>query len=219
MEDFVALLSDLPLEAGGGITDAPKIAKEMADQLRAAIATNPLLASQGAALDPARLLRAKNKDKTRISVINFIGLQGLTAQQEFLNQLAMALFTWIKKNPAHPEQPLQGLLVIDEAKDFIPAIQTVPCRSSVLRLAAQARKYGLGLIFATQAPKSIHHNVIANCSTQFYGQANSPAAIEVIKGQILQRGGSGGMCLSYHPPTPLDDGGVLERARKSRGLT
>ena len=244
LDDFVALLSDLPIEAGGGITDAPKIAKEMADQLRAAIATNPLLASQGAALDPARLLKAKNKDKTRISVINFIGLQGLSAQQEFLNQLAMTLFTWIKKNPARPAQPLQGLLVIDEAKDFIPAIQTVACRSSILRLSAQARKYGLGLIFATQAPKSIDHNVIANCSTQFYGQANSPAAIEVIKEQIRQRGGSGDdvarlgtgrfylytegmqapvkikteMCLSHHPPTPLDEAGVLQRAEMSRSL-
>lgn len=156
----------------------------------------------------------------------------------------MTLFTWIKKNPAHPEEPLQGLLVIDEAKDFIPALQAVPCRSSVLRLAAQARKYGLGLIFATQAPRSIDHNVIANCSTQFYGQANSPAAIEVIRDQIRQRGGTGddvarlgtgrfyvytedthvpvkikaSLCLSHHPPTPLDETGVLQRARKSREL-
>jgi DNA helicase HerA-like ATPase len=123
-------------------------------------------------------------------VINFIGLPGLESQQEFVNQLAMALFTWIKKNPASPEAPLQGLFVIDEAKDFVPSGKSTPCKESLIRLAAQARKYGLGLIFATQAPKSIDHNVVANCMNHFYGQANSPAAIQTIEDLIRQKGGS-----------------------------
>jgi DNA helicase HerA-like ATPase len=60
----------------------------------------------------------------------------------------------------------------------------------LIRLAAQARKYGLGLIFATQAPRSIDHNIIANCANQFYGQANSPSAIDTIEELITQKGGS-----------------------------
>lgn len=104
---------------------------------------------------------------------------------------------------------------------------------------AQARKYGLGIIFATQAPKSIDHNIIANCSNQFYGRANSPAAISVVQDQIRQRGGHGddiaklkqgqfyvasesinpplkvatSLCLSHHPSTPLDESEVLQRAQ------
>jgi DNA helicase HerA-like ATPase len=94
----------------------------------------------------------------------------------------MGLFSWIKRHPAPPNIPLRGLLVIDEAKDFIPAGKAVACKESLLRLTAQARKYGLGLIFATQAPKSIDHNILTNCSTQFFGKANSPAAIAVEPG-------------------------------------
>ncbi len=112
----------------------------------------------------------------------------------------------------------------------------------MIRLGNQARKYGLGLIFATQAPKSIDHNIIANCINQFYGQANSPAAIEAVMTQIRQRGGSGQdipkmgtgkfylstenlkdplkiktpLCLSYHPDNPPDQLEVVTLANQSK---
>jgi len=186
----------------------------------------------------------KALDKSCISVINLGGLASLSVQQQFINQLAMTLFTWIKKNPAPVERPITGLLVIDEAKDFVPSGKGSFCKDSLLRLTAQARKYGLGIIFATQAPKSIDHNIIANCTTHFYGKANSPAAIDVIVDQIKLRRGSGSdvpnlktgmfylssesiekvvkvkspLCLSYHPMTPLSGKDIIDRAKKSRKL-
>ena len=240
LEYFAEFLKELPEEANGGIRNAYKRAQEMADLLNAEIANNPLLRQRGSSLDPAILLGLENPSKTRLSIINFIGLPGLSQQQQFLNQLAMTLFTWIKKNPAPSDKPLRGLLVIDEAKDFLPSQQSTPCKSSLNRLAAQARKYGLGIIFATQAPKSIDHNIIANCSNQFYGRANSPAAINVVQDQIRQRGGHGddiaklkrgqfyvaseslnppikvatSLCLSHHPSNPLDESEVLHRAQQ-----
>lgn len=243
LQEFATFLSDLPPEAGGNISDPQKKAVEMADLLHAAISTNPLLRQSGTALDPALLFGLNaNSDKTRISVISFVGLPGLEQQQQFLNQLAMTLFTWIKKNPAPVDQPIRSLLVIDEAKNFVPSVGSTPCKASLDRLSKQARKYGLGLIFATQTPKSIDHNIIANCSTQFYGRAQSPSAIDVIREQLRQRGNEGQdiaklgkgqfyvtsesltaptkiiapFCLSYHPPTPLDEAQVLQRAIASR---
>lgn len=243
LPDLIELLSDLPPEAGGGIADAGKKAQAMADSLRAEVLNNPLLRQSGVALDPAILFNlGQSSGKTRISILNFVGLPSIGAQQQFLNQLFMTLFTWIKKNPAPTEQPIRGLLILDEAKDFVPSAQSTPCKASLNRLVAQARKYGLGLIFATQAPKSIDHNIIANCSTQFYGRANSPASINVIQEQLRQRGGSGQdiarlergqfyvvseslatptkiltpLCLSHHPPTPLDEGAVLNQAKACR---
>ncbi|MEO1591015.1 MAG: ATP-binding protein, partial [Cyanobacteria bacterium J06632_22] len=240
LEYFAEYLRELPEEASVNISKAQKRAQDMADLLSAAISNNPLLRQRGAALDPAILFGPGNH-KTRISILNFIGLPGLPQQQQFLNQLAMTLFTWIKKNPAPAGVPLRGLLVIDEAKDFLPSQQTTACKSSLNRLAAQARKYGLGLIFATQAPKSIDHNVVANCSTQFYGRANSPSAIEVVRDQLRQRGGDGHdvaklgrgqfyvvsesitppvklltpLCLSHHPSSPLDENEVLRRSQRA----
>lgn len=242
LEDFAEFLNDLPAAAAGNIAKASQRAQEMADLLNAEIANNPLLRQSGEPLEPAILFGIQRPSSTtRLSIINLIGLPGLSQQQQFLNQLAMTLFTWIKKNPAPAGQPLRGLLVIDEAKDFLPSQQSTPCKSSLNRLAAQARKYGLGLIFATQAPKSIDHHIIANCSTQFYGRANSPASINVVQNQLRQRGGSGDdiaqlsrgqfytasesinpplkiatpLCLSHHPASPLDEEEVLKRARNA----
>ena len=66
----------------------------MADQLRAAISTNPLLRSSGPSLDPQTLFHGAD-GRSRISVINFSGLASDEARLSFVNQLQMALFTWI----------------------------------------------------------------------------------------------------------------------------
>jgi GTPase SAR1 family protein len=240
---LISLLSELPPDANAGYEKGEKLARDAADRLRAETETNPLFRGDGKSLDPAVLLRSGTPGKVRVSVINLGGLPDLSAQQQFVNQLAMTLFSWIKKNPARG-QSLQGLLVIDEARDFIPSGKSVPGKDSLIRLVAQARKYGLGIVFATQAPKSIDHNVIANCSTQFYGRQNSPAAIDTVKEQLSQRGNSGSdiaklprgvfyafteglsaatkiqvpLCLSHHPPSPPDEDEVRLKAERSRAL-
>ncbi len=54
LADFIALLADLP-DGISDIGNAPKLAASMADQLRAAVATNPLLKVEGTVLDPRNL--------------------------------------------------------------------------------------------------------------------------------------------------------------------
>jgi hypothetical protein len=181
--DLIALLSELP-EGVSQIRDADRLAGDIADQLRAAVATNPLLRSDGAKLDPAQLFFGP-KGKTRISVINFSGLASEAAKQAFVNQLQMALFTWIK---AHPSE--SGLLyVMDEAQNFVPSQAGTPCKESAKSLAAQARKYGLGMILATQLPKGIDNGIVSNCTTHVYGRMSSPTAIEAIQELIRAKGG------------------------------
>ncbi len=244
LDAFIALLGDLPEEAAGGFDKAQKHAREMADALREQQHINPLLRREGEPLDPAVLFGdAKGgSGRTRISVVSFVGLPSPEEQQAFVSQLARTLFGWIKLNPKVQGRALRGLLVVDEAKDFAPSAGASASGAGLIRLANQARKYGLGLIFATQAPKSIDHNIIANCATQLYGRAASPAAQDVIRDQIQARGGSGddiakltagtfylhteGMAaparvktrfsLSHHPKNPLSPDEVLERAVRSR---
>lgn len=248
LRSLIALLADLPADAGIGVEKEAKLAREMSDQLRAEIATNVLFGSSGTGLDPGVLFGdtpdAVDGKRTRVSVINFIGLPGLESQRLFLNQLAMTLFSWIKKHPNPPGRPLRGLLVIDEAKDFIPSRGDTACKGSLMRLTAQARKYHLGLVFATQNPRELENTIIANCSTHFYGKANSPAAVDTIKEQIQLKGGSGSdiptlprgnfyvynadadmkqptkvlvpLCLSHHRADPLEEEEILRRAARSR---
>lgn len=244
LRDFIAYLDDLP-ENTSDIVDARKLGAEIANQLRASIAVNPLLASSGSRLDPAALLTASAGGKTRISVINFSGLPSDESRQAFVNQLEMALFTWIKRNPAPQGRPLNGLFVMDEAQNFAPAQQSTPCKGTTLSLVAQSRKYGLGMIFATQAPKGIDNKIIGNCTTQFYGKMNAPATIDAARELMSAKGGAADdigklgagqfyfytegldrptrvatpLCLSFHPANPLSEEEVARRARDSRDAT
>jgi hypothetical protein len=236
LDDLIRLLSELPEDASL-IGDAPKLAGEIANQLLAAVATNPLLKSGGPSLDPKRLFY-DGSDKTRISVINLAGLGSDSARQSFVNQLQMTLFTWIKQNPS----PTGRLYVLDEAQNFAPSQLGTACKRSALSLVAQARKYGLGMIFATQLPKGIDNAIVSNCTTQLYGRMSAPATIQATQELMASKGGAAEdigrltrgefyfstegyvrplkirtpLCLSWHASNPPTAAEVLEKARSGR---
>ncbi len=233
---FVDLLSDLP-EGAASLGRARELAVDMSETLRAAMVNDPMFGGAGETLDPAVLLTPAPGKRARISVISLIGLPNDEHRQSFVNQLQMALFAWIKRHPAG-DRPLGGLFVMDEAQTFVPSGPMTACTESTLALASQARKYGLGLIFATQAPKGIHNRIIGNAATQFYGFLNSPVQIAAAREVASAKGsavleisrleagqfytvGEGTpfrkvsvpMCLSYHPTSALSAEEVLTRAR------
>src|SRR5258708_37329946 len=72
LTDLIALLAEQPDDVSED-SNAQKLASEIADQLPAPIAMNPLLKSIGEPLDPKMLFEAPS-GKTRISVINLVGL-------------------------------------------------------------------------------------------------------------------------------------------------
>ncbi|HTV17764.1 MAG TPA: hypothetical protein VMG12_03810, partial [Polyangiaceae bacterium] len=241
LQDLIALLGALPVEAYAGIEYGDQIGRQISEQLTVESKLNPLLGQTGAQLDPQVLLGTPTPGRTRVSVINLNGLPSERARQQFVDQLAMTLFSYIKDHPAR-HRPLLGLLVIDEARDFVPATRSVPGKESLLRLVPQARKYGLGLLFATEAPKSVDQQLITSCATHFYGRVSSPAAIETVREQIRRRGGNvsdvatlmpnvfyahtEGMsspirvaplpCLSAHPANPPGEFEIIQRAQRSR---
>lgn len=234
LDDLIGFLSNPP-ENVSKIGNAPKLAEEIANQLLAVIATSPLLKSAGPTLDPKRLFHGSD-DKTRISVINLAGLGSGDAQQSFVNQLQMTLFTWIKQNPSSTGR----LYVLDEAQNFAPSQVGTACKGSALSLVAQARKYGLGMIFATQLPKGMDNAIVSNCTTHVYGRMSSPATIQATRELMAAKGGVAEdlgrlttgefyfstegfsrpmkvrtpLCLSWHPPNPPTADEVLQRARK-----
>lgn len=234
LDDFIRLLADLPDDVSQ-IDDSFKLAAEIANQLRAAIATNPLLRSEGEKLDPATLFHG-TENRTRISVINFSGLASQEARQAFVNQLQMALFIWIKQNPSETGR----LYVLDEAQNFAPSQTKTACKASAQSLTAQARKYGLGMILATQLPKGIDNGIVSNCTTHIYGRMSSPTTISAIKELMAAKGGaqedigklnSGEfyfstnglsrpikiktpLCLSWHASTPPTAEEVLRKSRE-----
>ncbi|MCS3778523.1 helicase HerA domain-containing protein [Tsukamurella ocularis] len=215
---------------------ADKLAPELAANLQAALINNPLLGGRGEAVDPGTLLTPAGGKAARISVISLIGLPDETQRQTFVAQLQLALFSWIKRHPAG-DRPLGWLLVMDEAQQIAPSGAVKPSTESTLLLASQARKYGLGLVFATQAPKGLHDKIVGNSATHFYGKLNAPVQIQAAKDLAAARGGRldgiGGlgagdfylgagaatvrlhspMCLSHHAASPPTEDEVLAIAR------
>jgi hypothetical protein len=121
LTDLIVLLAELPDDVSED-SNAQKLVSEIADQLRAAIAMNPLLKSTGEPLDPKTLLEGPS-GKTRISVINLAGLASEEARDSFVNRLQMSLFTFIKRNP----NPTGCLYVIDAAQSFAPSGAGTAC--------------------------------------------------------------------------------------------
>jgi hypothetical protein len=235
LRGLIDTLADLP-DGVIDIADAGKIAAGLAQALMATMVNDPLFGGTGAPADPGLLLTPAPGKKARISVISLVGLPSDQARQSFVNQLQMALFAWIKKHPA-ADSPLLGLFIMDEAQTFAPSGAITACTQSTLALASQARKYGLGLMFATQSPKGIHNRIPGNASTQFFGLLNSPTQVEAAREMAKAKGGdvpdvsrlSSGefylaaegaaprkvrtsLCLSYHPRSPLTDEEVITRA-------
>lgn len=245
LSGYIALLEDLPNDAELGIPGEKKLALEMAGSLKVERAKNPLLAEGGTSLDPVILFGDDaQRDTVRVSVISLAKLKG-NAPHSFINQLAMLLFSWIKQHPTPPNnRPLRGLLVIDEARDFVPSQKSTECKESLMRLAAQARKYRLGLVFATQHPKDLETKIVGNCATHLYGLNNSPASLATLQDLMSQKGGDGNdiarlktgqfyihnadaghqhpikikvpLSLSLSPSNPLEEAQVLAKAQTSQ---
>ncbi len=240
LRQFAELLADLPAEAGLGISKEEKLAAEISDSLKVAMETSAMLRGSGTGLDPAILFGdVPGVERTRISVISLAWLASVESKRHFLNQLAMTLFAWIKQHPSPPDRRLRGLLVIDEAKDYVPATGGSACTESMERLVAQARKYHLGVVFATQNPKDIRHTIVSNCATHCYGKVNSTTARDTLIELLQSKGGSGRdisslprgqfyihnadataapvkiqmpLCLSHHRSDPLTADEVRQRA-------
>ncbi|MFC3897616.1 ATP-binding protein [Lentzea rhizosphaerae] len=237
LNGFVDLLAELP-EGVSKLTSAAATAADLAETLRAAMVNDPLLAGQGEPTDPGVLLRPSEGKRARVSVISFVGLPSDEQRQGFISQLQLEVFAWIKRNPA-ADRPLGGLMVMDEAQTIAPSGGVTASTQTTILLASQARKYGLGLLLATQAPKGVHNQVTGNATTQFFGRLNSPAQIAAAtdmarakgssiadisrleRGQFYVTGDTFGfrrmlapLCLSHHPPSPLRLEEVVERARR-----
>jgi hypothetical protein len=236
LDELIQLLSELP-EDVSKIGNASKLGAEIANQLLAAIATNPLLQSQDQSLDPKTLFEGAS-GKTRVSVINLAGLASAEARDSFVNRLQMSLFTWIKRHPSSTG----CIYVLDEAQNFAPSGSGTACKASALSLVAQARKYGLGMIFATQTPKGIDNKIVSNCTTHVYGRMNAPATIDAIRELMAAKGGAADdigklvkgefyfstegslrpfkvrtpLCLTWHPPNPPTAEEVVQKARAGR---
>jgi hypothetical protein len=127
----------------------------------------------------------------------------LVARVPRLEDIYQALWTAVRQlNPQRIRSVPKLHGVADEkvwAADFVPSQRTVASSEPIMRAAAQLRKYGYGIIVATQEPKSIHNQVVANCGTQVFGRALAPATQDAMRGMMQQLGAAPGSVGTLKP--------------------
>ncbi|MDQ7903519.1 AAA family ATPase [Phytohabitans sp. ZYX-F-186] len=232
---FLDVLAELP-DGIGNPRSGARLASEMAATLEAATDTDPLFGEGGSPVDPAVLLAPSKGRTARVSVISMIGLSD-EARRSFVSRLQMALFAHFRANPVR-DRSLGGLFVMDEAQIFVPAGAATPSTESTRMLIAQIRKYGLGMLLATQMPKGLHNSVLGNTANQFIGRLTAPAQLAAAEQMAQARGSTldnvakldpgvfyaategspfsrigTPLCLSQHRDA-LTEEEVLERARR-----
>ncbi|WP_326835839.1 AAA family ATPase [Amycolatopsis rhabdoformis] len=235
LRGLVDLLAEPPSDMVNARTR--KLADSMADTLEAALDTDPLLDESGRSVDPGVLLTPSPGKRARISVVSFDGLSG-DAPAQFVTRLQAALFSWFKAHPA-ADGTLGGLLILDEAQDFVPSGASNPSTESTVDLIRQVRKYGLGIVLASQAPKGIHNQALGNTANQFIGRVTAAVQVEAVKAMATARNSAIGepgslsrgsfyaagegtpyvridvpLCLSHHVG-PLTEDEVVEHARRA----
>jgi DNA helicase HerA-like ATPase len=213
-----------------------RIATQIADTLEAVAETDRPFDESSTSADPGVLLTPAARKSARISVINFVGLSSEEVPR-FVSRLQSALFSWFKAHPASGGH-LGGLLVMDEAQNFVPSVGANPSTESTIEIIRQVRKYGLGVVLASQAPKGIHNQALGNTANQFIGRLTSSAQIAAAQHMAESRNASldnlsglsagtfyaagegttftriqAPMCLSHHT-RPLREDEVVDRAHR-----
>jgi len=168
-----------------GITDPDhfikKSERETLGRQVNALAYGPLkkLFTGGVALDIDRMRTPVTPGKVPLNIIYLNALTDIE-KHAFLAALATEVYRWMCCSGGDPTQP-QLLFYLDEARDFLPAGALKPvAKMPMIRLLAQARKFGVGCMICTQSPRSVDYNIFGNCSTKLIGKLETPQDSETV---------------------------------------
>lgn len=111
---------------------------------------------------------------TRLSVIYLNVLLDQESKSSFLGFLLEEVYAWMLRNPSRDGR-LQALLFIDELAPFVPPSnrKKPPCKEAFLLLIRQARKYGLGLLLASQNIGDVDYQALNQCNTWLLGSCRA----------------------------------------------
>ena len=112
----------------------------------------------------------------RASVIDMTGILP-ELQAMIVSRLLTDIFEARKRRLISP-----GMVVVEEAHNYIPERGTGNAAStSIVRtIAAEGRKFGLGLMIISQRPARVDKNVISQCNTQIIMRVTNPNDLKAL---------------------------------------
>ena len=112
----------------------------------------------------------------RAAVIDMTGILP-ELQSMIVSRLLTEIFEARKRRLISP-----GMVVVEEAHNYIPERGTGSAASTniVRTIAAEGRKFGLGLMVISQRPARVDKNVISQCNTQIIMRVTNPNDLKAL---------------------------------------
>jgi hypothetical protein len=142
--------------------------EEIARKLRfLTVGTSSLMFQMGVQID-INLFVDSSDGKVPVNIIYLNTLTSENDKQFFLATLLKELYCWMLKNPSND---LRMLFYVDEISPYIPPYpRNPPPKNAYTLLFKQARKYGIGLVAATQNVTDIDYKALAQVNTWCLGR-------------------------------------------------
>jgi len=179
LNDLAMFLSDPPpaldMELGSMLPERKR--KGLLANLQAkTVGVNSLFYGMGQPIDVAELLGHRSpgpteQGKARLSII-YLAHLNRDQQHEFLALLFSTMYRWVLNRGAEWD----GVLYFDEIAPFCPAVGKPPAKGPLMDLLRQARKYGLGVVLATQTPGDLDYKALGQFGTMALGKIDQPTA-------------------------------------------
>ena len=142
--------------------------EEIARKLRfLTVGTASLMFQMGVQID-IDMFMDRSDGKVPLNIIYLNTLSSTSDKQFFLATLLRELYCWMLKNPS---EDVQLLFYVDEIAPYIPPYpRNPPPKEAYALLFKQARKYGIGLVAATQNVTDIDYKALAQVNTWCLGR-------------------------------------------------
>lgn len=116
--------------------------------------------------------------KGKMTILNMKGTAP-DISELIINRVMTSLFQMRKINAIPPM-----LVVVDEAVNYCPQQGTTACSGIMRTIAAEGRKFGLGMVVITQRAAKIDKNVLSQCGTQIILKITNPLDLKAVVSSV-----------------------------------
>jgi len=132
----------------------------------------------------------------KVTIISLAGLS-TSVQQAVVRRVASKILNggmaWRKGDTQSEQIPCPVFMVVEEAHNFVPSRGNVSSKGILERIAAEGRKFGVGLCVVSQRPGRIDSNVLSQCNSMIilrivnpFDQSNVENSAEALSGDLMK---------------------------------